>query len=116
MVKQLLLIITGEFHLTEYKNLATDRTDWFNLLHKAPDSPEIRCKVRIEREDRIAILLEGEKEEIHALGEQLKRGPLTSHISSVEEVWREPKATKAPQGNRQGKPRRRRRRKRRKPA
>lgn len=123
MIKQLLLLVTGEFNLIEFKNLATDKTTWFNLQSKPVNTPDIKCKARAEAEDRIAILLEGEETDIIALGDIIKRGPLTAHISGVEELWRDVRAPQrsggAPrdgqrrEGEGQGQPRRRRRRRRR---
>lgn len=115
MIKQLLLVVTGDFNHIEYKNLVTDKIAFFNLQSKAIDTPDIRCKTRAESEDRMAILLEGEETEVQVLATAIKRGPLTAHITSVEEKWREvkPETRAAEQGGERpgGRKRRRRRRK-----
>lgn len=123
MVKQLLLVITGEFNLTEFKNLVTDRTNWYNLQNKPVDTPDVRAKTNAEAEDKLAILLDGEESDVMAVAEIVKRGTLTGHVQSIHEEWRESKPEKrgggrgpsrgAPQADGEGKPRRRRRRRRR---
>lgn len=113
MIKQLLLLVTGDFNHIEYKNLVADRTETFNFQYKSPSTPNIRFKTKIEAEDRIGILLEGDAEEVRALGDTIKRGPLTAHIMTVDELWRDARpAAGKPEGqaNIPGRKKRRRRR------
>lgn len=111
MIKQLLLVMTGDFSMTEYRNLVSDRTSIFNLQDKAVETPDIRQKTRAEAEDRLAILLEGEESEVTALATIIKRGPLTAQVRVVTENWRDAQQpnTAGEGGNRRRRKRRRRR-------
>jgi len=114
MIKQLLLVVQGEFHDIEFKNMVTDRVAWFNLQTKEADAPDVRSKTRLDAEDTISILLEGREEDLEYLGAIFARGPLTAHIVHTTWTYRDAPKQATPKGNppAQGTPHKRRRRRR----
>lgn len=112
-MKQLLLVVTGEFHPIELKNLVADRVGWFNLQTKDPEAPDVRYKTRLDREDTMSIMLEGREEDITGLGTIFARGPLTAHIREATWTYRDAPERGSPSAERRGAPKRRRRRRKR---